>query len=167
MRGVAFLRFGQNSLDYLCLMRAITDPTKKKPNVTGAKTSMFVFKQPHNEGLYGIDYDARQDSRDVRGPYNDAKRNIQNALDNPQQGRRDNPETNYHDKYWLLFELLKRGFGDELNPSTRAAGAIRGILNSTNPDKYDVIDTSRIPLTKRHVQRLIVDDMPKPEIQGR
>ena len=167
MRGVAFLRFGQDSLDYLCLMRAITDPTKKKPKVTGAETSMFVFKQPHNESLYGIDYDARQDSRDVRGPYNDAKSTFKYALDNPQQGRRDNPSTKYNDKYWLLYDLLNRGFGDKLNPSTRAAGAIRGILNAINPDKSDVIDTSRIPLTKRHVQRLVVDDMPKPEIQRR
>lgn len=140
---------------------------KKKPKVTGAETSMFVFKQPHNEGLYGIDYDSRQDSRDVRGPYNDAERMFEYALDNPQQGRRDNPETNYHDKYWLLYDLLKSGFFDELNPSTRAAGAIRGILNSSNPDKSDVIDTSRIPLTKRHVQRLIVENMPKPEIKKR
>ena len=141
---------------------------KKKPKVTGAETSMFVFKKPHNEGLYGIDYDARQDSRDVRGPYNDAKRMFKYALENPEHGRRDDPETKYHDKYWFLYQqLLDRGFGDELNPSTGAAGAIRGILKSSNPDKFDIIDTSRIPLTKRHVQRLIVENMPRPEIKKR
>jgi len=141
---------------------------KKKPRVTGAKTSQFVFKKPHNEGLYGIDYDARQDSRDVRGPYNDAKQMFKHALDNPERGRRDDPKTKYHDKYWFLFQhLLDRGFGDELNPGTGAAGAIRGIINAKNPEKYDIIDTSRIPLTKRHVQGLIAENMPKPNIKKR
>ena len=141
---------------------------KKKPRVTGAETSMFVVKKPHNEGLYGIDYDSRQDSRDVRGSYNSAKTMFKDALDNPERGRKDDPETNYHDKYWYLFKyLLDQGFGDELNPSTGAAGAIRGILKSSNPDKFDIIDTSRIPLTKRHVQRLIAEDMPKPKIKKR
>lgn len=149
---------------------------KKKPRVTGAKTSMFVAKKPHNEGLYGIDYEARQSRRDAMGPFSMAKQMYRDYLDNPIKGRRDDPETNYHDKYKFLFELLKSGFGKEsnisnvgtdLNPSTAAAGAIRGILESSNPDKFDVIDTSRIPLTKRHVQKLIVENMPKPKIKRR
>jgi hypothetical protein len=149
---------------------------KKKPKVTGAETSMFVAKRPHNEGLYGIDYEARQSRRDAMGPFSSAKQRYKDYLDNPIRGREDDPETNYHDKYKLLFELLKSGFGKgsdisnvgtDLNPSTAAAGAIRGILKSSNPDKFDIIDTSRIPLTKRHVQRLIVENMPKPEIKKR
>ena len=68
MRGVAFLRFGQDSLDYLCLMRAITDPTKKKPEATASPELAPDYTNPDPFDFENLDSMATGAATPTDGP---------------------------------------------------------------------------------------------------